>query len=185
MNLIRASLRHYRGLHALVIGGLAVAVAVLAGALLVGASVRASLRDLALARLGATEIVVSSTTFFREQLAADLKDARIKQAVPILAVTAAVTHEDSRRTANRVFVFGVDERFLKFQMEDGQAPSGREAWLSQALANELGAKDGDSLLVRVPKPTDIPLSNLQGRRDAASERIRLTTVRVLPAHQPG
>ena len=53
MSLIGASLRHYRGLHALVIGGVAVAVAVLAGALLVGSSVRASLRDLALLRLGA------------------------------------------------------------------------------------------------------------------------------------
>ena len=65
---IAASLRYHRALHALVIAGVAVAVAVLAGALLVGASVRASLRELALARLGATDVVISSTTFFREQL---------------------------------------------------------------------------------------------------------------------
>jgi ABC-type lipoprotein release transport system permease subunit len=184
MNLVRASLRHYRGLHALVVGGVAVAVAVLAGALLVGASVRASLRDLALARLGATEIVVSTTTFFREALSTDLKDARIEQSVPLLALTAAVTHEDNRRTASRVFVFGIDDRFLKFQAQDGKAPSGRETWVSQALATELGAKEGDSLLLRVPKPTDIPLSYLQGRRDDASARIRLMTVRVLPSNQP-
>ena len=73
--LVLARLRHYRGLHALVIAGVAVAVAVLAGALLVGSSVRASLRDLALARLGATEIVVSSTTFFRDAFADDLRQS--------------------------------------------------------------------------------------------------------------
>ena len=69
MSLLGASLRHYRGLHALVVAGVAVAVAVLAGALLVGSSVRQSLRELAVARLGSTEIVVSSTTFVREGLA--------------------------------------------------------------------------------------------------------------------
>ena len=72
-SLVLASLKHFRGLHALVIAGIAVAVAVLAGALLVGSSVRASLRDLALARLGATELVLSSTGFFRAALADDLR----------------------------------------------------------------------------------------------------------------
>jgi hypothetical protein len=43
VHLVRSSLRHYRGIHALVVAGVAVAVAVLAGALLVGASVRAAL----------------------------------------------------------------------------------------------------------------------------------------------
>ena len=53
--------------------GVATAVAVLAGALLVGDSVRGSLRDLVLQRLGRTDRVVVSTGFFREALAADLQ----------------------------------------------------------------------------------------------------------------
>ena len=56
--LTRASLRYYAGTNALVILGVAVAVAVLGGALLVGASVRDSLRDIALGRLGATEAIL-------------------------------------------------------------------------------------------------------------------------------
>src|SRR5215207_9515213 len=102
MSLLRASLRHYRGLHALVVLGVAVAVAVLAGALLVGSSVRASLRDLALSRLGATEIVVSSNTFFRAALADEVRSPEIAAVAPLLAVPGAVTHEDSRRTAAKV-----------------------------------------------------------------------------------
>ena len=55
-----------------VVLGVATATAVLAGALLVGDSVRASLRDLVLSRLGNTESVVSSQGFFREKLAEEL-----------------------------------------------------------------------------------------------------------------
>jgi ABC-type antimicrobial peptide transport system permease subunit len=179
--LIRASLAYYRGLHTLVAAGVAIAVAVLAGALLVGASVRASLRDLALARLGATEIVVSSTGFFREALAADLAPVGSSgmAAVPILAVTGAITHEESRRTTARVQVFGIDDRFLAFHGLSGRAPTIRDAWISTGLAAELGAATGDSLLLRVARPTDIPLSNLQGRRGDVSERIRLSTARIV------
>ena len=67
--LTRASLRFYAATNAMVVLGVAVAVAVLAGALLVGASVRDSLRELALGRLGATDVVVTSPTFFRAALA--------------------------------------------------------------------------------------------------------------------
>ena len=70
--LTRASLRYYAATNALVVLGVAVAVAVLAGALLVGASVRESLKQIALGRLGATDVVVSSPTFFRTALAEDI-----------------------------------------------------------------------------------------------------------------
>ena len=51
-----------------VVLGVATAVSVLAGALVVGDSVRASLRDLVLNRLGKTDTVISAANFFRENL---------------------------------------------------------------------------------------------------------------------
>ena len=41
------------------------------------------------------------------------------------------------------------------------------------------AKAGDTITLRVAKPTDIPLSSIQGRRESTGERIRLTVSRVL------
>lgn len=177
-SLVLASLRHYRGIHTLVVLGVAVAVAVLAGALLVGASVRASLRDLALARLGNTELVVSSASFFRAALGEELRAPEIGGVAPVLAVSGAVMHEDTRRTAAKVQVFGIDDRFMAFHGREGAAPQGREAWLSPGLAAELAAQEGDPVVLRVAKPTDIPLSHLQGRRDDTSERVRLSVSRV-------
>ena len=68
MSLVRRSLLYYWRTNLAVILGVATAVAVLSGALLVGDSVRASLRDLVLSRLGKTQAVVTSVQFFREQL---------------------------------------------------------------------------------------------------------------------
>jgi putative ABC transport system permease protein len=177
--MLRASLRYYAGTNALVVLGVAVAVAVLAGALLVGASVRESLWQIALGRLGATDVVVSSPTFFRTALADDISRNGAPGAAPLIVAAGAVAHDESKRSAGRVSVYGVDERFGRFHEVDGFAVSGREALVSEALAKELGAKAGDTITLRIAKPTDVPLSTLQGRREETGERIRLTIARIL------
>ena len=67
--LVLRNLRHFWRTNLAVIAGVATAVAVLAGALLVGDSVRGSLRALVIERLGRTDRVVLSNGFFREGLA--------------------------------------------------------------------------------------------------------------------
>jgi ABC-type antimicrobial peptide transport system permease subunit len=160
-----------------VVLGVATATAVLAGALLVGDSVRASLRDLVLGRLGNAEYVVRGENFFREQLAAELG-----QACPLIALDGVAAHEPSGRRAAGVQVYGVDERYWKFQGEAGEPPRGREVFLSAALARELGASGGDSILLRVPKPSAIPLESLHGRKENVGQTIRLT-MRAVAAHE--
>jgi hypothetical protein len=172
VSLLLASLRYYRGVHAIVVAGVAVAVAVMAGALMVGASVRTSLRELALARLGNSARVVASATYFRARLADDLG------ATPLIAMAGALTHADTRRTAAAVQVYGVDDRFMRFQELPGPSPQSRDIWISRALAQELQAETGDDVILRIAKPTDVPLDTLQGRRDEAGERLRATVTRI-------
>src|SRR5216110_907704 len=66
--LVLRGLTYYWRTNVAVVAGVATAVAVLAGALLVGDSVRGSLRDLVLQRLGRTDRVLVSSGFFREAL---------------------------------------------------------------------------------------------------------------------
>src|SRR5690606_3456819 len=68
---------------------------------------------------------------------------------------------------------------------ESAAPTGRQALLSPALASELGAQEGDALLLRVQKPSAIPASTLAGRRDETAGSVRVTMHRVLPADQLG
>ena len=73
--LLWRGLRHHWRVNLAVVGAVAVAVAVLCGALAVGDSVRASLRGLTLERLGRVDQALVADHYFREQVAAALPGA--------------------------------------------------------------------------------------------------------------
>ena len=154
--------------------GVAIAVSVLAGALLVGESVRASLRGLVDERLGRTAVVVTGQGFFRQVLGDEIRkadgfSAQFADATTLIAIEASVTHEPSGREASRVQVYGVDASFFRLHGVSGvEAPTGRQALLSPGLAAELGAAADDGLLLRVQKPSAIPADTLAGRRSDTS-----------------
>src|SRR5262245_16084473 len=104
LTLLRRNLTYYWRTNLAVIAGVAIAVSVLAGAALVGESVRASLRDLFLNRLGAAESAIVGSGFFREALA-----EAFPSAVPLIALEGLVIHDRGR--AGHVAVYGVDSRF--------------------------------------------------------------------------
>jgi ABC-type antimicrobial peptide transport system permease subunit len=174
----------YRRTNAAVVLGIACAVAVLAGALVVGDSVRASLRELSLGRLGRTEVAVTSDAFFREALAEGLSTAGIR-AVPVVLADAVATNERTGRRASRVQVVGVDDRFWAFHAIDPPRMGGSDAWLSPGLARELGFSEQDTVLVRTRRPSDIPAEFLHGRRDAVGRTIRLRGAGILPRERLG
>ena len=166
--LLARSLAWYWRTNLAVLLGVATAAGVLGGALVVGDSVRASLRDLVLARLGNADTVVSRNGWFREELAPALGHT-----CPMIAIEGVVAHEKSGRRAAGVQVYGVDERFWKFQGEPGTAPRSRQLLMSAALMRELSAADNDSILIRVEKPSAIPLESLHGRKEDVGKSIRL------------
>ena len=98
-----------------VIAGVATGVAVLAGALLVGESVRSSLRDLVLQRLGNTDYVISADRFFRHDLAGAIASRRdfqpsFKGICPVLFARGLLINQKSGLRARNVNVYGVDQR---------------------------------------------------------------------------
>ena len=179
--LVRRGLRHYWRTHLAVVAGVAIAVAVLAGALLTGASVRSSLRRIALQRLGNTGSILTSNTLFREQLSLSLPGS-----VPLLSFEGLASHPVSRRRASRILVYGIDERFWQFHNLPAPASFGpRSALLSPALAAELAPRQGDTLLLRLERPSDIPAESIQGRKEDAAAAVRLRFDATLPPDRLG
>ena len=179
--LLKRSLTYYWHTNLVVVLGVAIAVSVLAGALLIGASVRGSLRDLSTRRLGKTNDLISSTNFFREQLAAELGET-----CPMIAMKGVAIHEASKRRAGDVKVYGVDDRFWKFNGAAGiAAPQNRNVLVSESLAHEIGSGPGESLLLRLEKPSDIPVESLHGRKEDPGKTIRLNVSGVLGAESLG
>src|SRR5690348_5604411 len=134
-------LRYYWRTNLAVIAGVAVAVSVLAGALVVGSSVKASLRELAVSRLGRTDSLVASTGFFRQDLATHL--AQRTPAAGFIALDGLAADGTNTRRAANVAIYGVDEAFFAFHgvpapSGDDGAFGGRQALVSPALARDLG-----------------------------------------------
>jgi putative ABC transport system permease protein len=189
--LLKRSLSYYWRTNIAVVLGVAVAIAVLAGALLVGDSVRASLRNLVVSRLGETSFVVTSSGFLREQLTTDIQSDpqfaanNLSGVCPMIQLQGTVTHESSKRVGSAIKVYGVDERFWTFSHVVGKAPQNRSVFLSQSLASELATKPGDSIILRIEKPTDIPLESLHSKKDELGETLRLTVGDTLDAKNLG
>jgi hypothetical protein len=188
--LILQGLKFYWRTHLAVVLGVATAVAVLAGALLVGDSVRGSLRGLVLERLGSTDQVVASPNLFREALASDIEadpafKASFNGVAPVLVARGLVSGQESGRRAGQVAVYGVDDRFWRFHGVRVDGPRDRTALISSALAEQIEAADGDAILVRVQRPTDVPIESLHGRKDDLGRTLRLTVAGVLTGESLG
>ncbi len=166
--------------------GVAVAGAVLTGALLGGDSVRGSLRDLTLGRLGGVDLAAVSETFFRERLAAELAarpaaQTGIERAAPAILVQGSAIHGQSRRRAGGVSVLGVDPRFvvvfgggatLPDLKKKGEGQLFPPVVMNQSLADELEAKVGDDVLLALARPGDIPAETVVGEKDADDRLVR-------------
>jgi hypothetical protein len=188
--LIFRSLGYYWRTNLAVLAGIAIAVSVLAGALLVGQSVRASLRDLLFQRLGATEYVVTSDRFFRTDLARELVPGEGRKDSPescaLMVLQGVVIHEGTGTRAYDVNVYGIDSRFWAFHGASGrQAPEGRNAAVGEPLARKLGSQPGDGLLLRIETRQGIPKESVYGRRENAGRTVRLRCSEIVPTEQLG
>ena len=188
-HLTRRGLRYYRREHLLVAAATAVAVAVLVGALVVGDSVRGSLRAAFTERLGATDYAILPTHAFSDdpdsglaaRLAArDEYRARFEPAVPIYRLPGTVVAPDGGTVP--VTVFGVDGRFFAFHGLEEVIQAGT-ARVSSGI-RRLGFAPGDALLVQVGGHEDIAAASLFGEKETTGIVLR-REVTVWPALSPG
>jgi ABC-type antimicrobial peptide transport system permease subunit len=169
--LLSRGLRYYYRTHLAVMVAVAVAVGVLTGALLVGDSVRGSLRELFVRRLGNTDHAVVASGFFREALAEEIRAG----SAPLVVLEGMVTNERTGRRRTAVQVYGVDERFWSFHGAHAPDTAPRGAFLTESLEAELEAAEGDTILLRVERPSEVSRGSLHGTKENAGRTIRLTS----------
>jgi putative ABC transport system permease protein len=183
--LVLSGARYYWRTHLGVLIGAALGALVLTGALLVGDSVKATLRRQALARVGRADVAMTSADrFFRSKLA----EAAGPKTAPVLLLRGSVTLTGGTARVNTVQLLGVDDRFWRLAEAPSPIAPGIPddgVALNDRLAQELGAKVGDTLIIRVEKPGmfshDAPLSGEENEVVA----IRVKVVRVISAPEYG
>lgn len=182
---MRRSLIYFWRINLAVALGVAVATAVLTGALIVGDSVRGSLRDLSLSRLGKIDHALVSERFFRESLERDLeRELGAQDVVSAISLSGTAVHAGSNTRASRVQIQGIDNRFANLFDQilpeltiEGIFPS---VVINESLQKELNAQIGDAILLSFEQSDDIHRESLFGRADGVAQTIRLTLASVLP-----
>jgi ABC-type lipoprotein release transport system permease subunit len=183
MNLLRANLRFYARSHLGTFLGVAVASAILVGAMAVGDCVRGSLHDLALARIGRASFALASTDrFFRSALADDLRgDVSNGLAAAILQLPGTAATPDDAARANHVQILGVDEHF--WEMAERTPPftniPADEVVLNEALARQLRVKTGDEIVLHAQKPSLLSQEAPISPREDVSTGFHMTVAAVV------
>jgi ABC-type antimicrobial peptide transport system permease subunit len=177
--LIRRSLRFHACSHLGVLLGAIIGSAALIGALVVGDSMRASLRERALSRLGWVNLAMETgDRFFSIQ-----KELTDKPGVAsVLHLSASFTRLDGQSRANHVNLFGISSGFA--QNADTLDKIGRDSVvLNEALANQLGAKAGDEVQVRIEKSVGPSREVAVSPRNASTVSFRLHVQGIASAHE--
>ncbi|HEX4612085.1 MAG TPA: FtsX-like permease family protein [Urbifossiella sp.] len=170
--------------------GVAVGSAVLTGALLVGDSLRGSLRAKADRQLAG----VDAAAFFPRPLRAAVAGGLPGTTAPALVLPGSVqadTGDPAARSLGRVTVYGVDGRFgpaakagidWSAKAKRGAAPIA----LSHRVASQLGVAVGDKVRVGVQRFSDLPRSSSLARRGAedVTAAVAYTVTAVLPPGAP-
>ncbi len=189
--IFRSLIYHWR-VNSAVALGVAAATAVLTGALLVGDSVRGSLRRLTLDRLGRIDEVLLTDRFFRAELANELSadegfQQHFRTATPAILFPRGTVEKpggDRPSRATQVVVVGCDEAFWRLgdtQITPKQLPGQDEIVLNAPLAKDLGATVGDEVVLRLPKSNQVPADSPLGRKADRIGSTRLKVVEIVPA----
>ena len=182
------ALKHFWQIHLTVALCTAVATGVLAGALLVGDSVRGSLRSLTTERLGTIQHALLADHFFQPNI------LDRQNTVPAILLNGTVVAPQAQTRASKVNVLGITEDFFTFWAGDpapnlNKTPtqSFNAIVINAALQSELNVQIGDMLLVNVAQVADIHPEFLLGERDAAEaiQSLRLVISDIVPTKNAG
>src|SRR5262249_40809726 len=150
--LLRRSLKFHVRSHLGVVLGATIGSAALTGALLVGDSVRESLRDRALAKLGWVELALSSNDrLFSQNLAAIYRAKKGERASAALRLRATANSGDGSNRANRVELLGIDPFFGPSNSPLTAIPS-NSVVINVALARQLHVQAGEEIVLRTRQP---------------------------------
>lgn len=188
MHSLWANFKYYWQINLTVVLCTAVATGVLSGALIVGDSMRGSLKDITLERLGRIQHAVFLDDFFDPQL------LNVVDKHPAIVLSGTIVVPSTQTRASKVNIYGVEDSF--FTLWDDSTPpnwnqSPNKAFpdviINETLQKELKVEIGDSILVNLPNIGQIHPEFLLGNSDITDvvESIRLVVSEIIPTENVG
>ncbi len=173
------SFLHYFRLNIAVILGVALSTAILLGAFIIGDSVRYNLQKITLDRLGKTDyIITAGERIFRSDLSDKLNENGLNTTSILSANGMAILNGGEARV-NQLQVWGIDQEFNYFAKTDSLYILQRnEAIINLHLADILGVKTGQELLIRINKLSTFPSNTpfVSAEENSISFRVKIKAI---------
>jgi ABC-type antimicrobial peptide transport system permease subunit len=185
--LILKSIWFYRKLNLTIILGIALSTAILVGALIIGDSVKYSLEQITVQRLGGTaQVITAGERLFRTQLATELAEKTGTETAALLRVNGFGVIAGGELRVNQLAVWGVDATMGNFTDYPGsfQLQNNKVA-INENLASLSGLKVGDEFLLRVDKLNTFPANTPFVSEKEATVSFRVSVARILKPDELG
>jgi len=169
------SFTHFKKQHLAVFFATLISTAVLTGALIVGDSVKYSLKKLVDTRLGKIEYaMISGDRFVSSELSVKISNDLKLPTASVMMLQGIAINSDKQKRLNKVQILGVDNDF--WTLSDIVMPDlkNNEIIISQNLSEQTDAKLGDELLIRIQNASAIPINAPFTTDENQSIALRLT-----------
>lgn len=185
--LILKSAWFYRRLNLTIILGIALSTAILVGALIIGDSVKYSLQQITVQRLGNTsQVLTAGERLFRQQLAAELAEKCNVETAALLRANGFAVIDGGELRINQLAVWGVDATIGNFTAypEVFQLKN-NEVAINENLASLAKLKTGDEFLLRLNKLNTFPANTPFVSEKETTVSFRVSVSRILKTDELG
>ncbi len=185
--LILKSAWFYRKLNLTIVLGIALSTAILVGALIIGDSVKYSLQQITVQRLGKTsQVITAGERLFGRQLATELASKTGTEAAALLRANGFGVIDGGELRINQLAVWGVDAAIGNFaDYPELFQLQNNEVAINENLAALSGLKVGDEFLLRLNKLNLFPANTPFVSEKEATVSFRVSVARILNPHELG
>jgi len=179
-NYILKSFLHFKFKHLAVIIGVIISTAVITGSLIVGDSVKYSLKNIVNHRLGKTEYSLSTgEKFVRSQLAKEISQTLNIKASSLIIANGVIKNPENNSLLNKIQILGIDSAF--WNLSDIEMPeiSDEDVFISENTANKLKLSIDDEIIIKFEKLSVIPLNSPYNTNDAPYISLRLKVKQIM------
>lgn len=179
--LIIRTLKHHIAGNLATAGGIAIATAVICGALIIGDSISMSLVQIVDNRLGGiTHTITAGERIFSQELGSKAGQHGLIETASVLKTEAVVSVQGGDMRVNQVHVWGIDSLFSQLGGTPGKPglPGNNEIIINDILAGRLEVDTGDFVLLRMKNTGPIPVNTpfVSEADQTVSRRVRVIAI---------
>lgn len=186
LSYIRQSIKHYKKGHLLILIGIIISSGIVTASLIIGDSVKMSLKQISQQSLGKTQYVITAQNryfpvSFANKVASEI-DALV---APLLVLKGSTSSDKNEIRLPDVQINGINSKFWNIGSNQALSLNKNEIAINKKMAKEMNLEVGDEILIRVEKASFVPLETPFVSNESNAVSIRSEVKYILNANEFG